>query len=273
MKREIFGWQALALAGVLVALPGTGHAIVMLHDNGGIVTGTGNGWSGANTSVWQNVTWTIGGSTATVVGLGNNVNYFRVVDDFVVPEGQKWRLDSLSFVGLRSFSSSAITSLDIASPFTGVHFAVYSSESAMMAGTPQWGDWSTNRLRSTQFMGAFRVAASQLTNRQRPLFEIAADAQWLPELSSGRYWVEWGFSTPNAAANTEFLFTPPVTPHTVGGNAWQRDALTGTRYNLDPLELPFQVRGSVVPEPATWTLGLGLAALLRRRARTRRASG
>lgn len=241
------------------------HATTLLHDNGGFVTGTGNGFNGANTSTWQNVTWTTGGGTATIVGLGFNSSFFRIVEDFTVPTGFLWTLDSLSVYGFRTTSTSQQQDPPV-SPFTSLSFVVYDSFAAMQARTPFAGSWSQNTLRETSWTGAYRVAESQPTNRQRAIMSITGAANQVPILTAGRYWIEFGVQTANPNDSPGAI---PVMPHTTAGNAWQRDALTGQLYNLDPLEMPFQLRGVAqpVPEPATWITLTLACALVRRRAR------
>lgn len=257
MRRVIFGLVTfLSLS--------SANATTLLHDNGGIVTGIGNGFNGANTSTWQQVTWTVGGSSTTLVGLGVNAGAFRIIDDFTVPTGFTWQLDALTVFGFKTVSSSLQPDPPV-SPFTGMSFVLYDSFEAMQSRTPFFGSWGQNTLRSTEWTGAYRVATSQPTNRQRALMSVMGSATHVPRLASGRYWVEFGLSTPSA---TDTLATVPVMPHTTGGNAWQRDANTGQLYNLDPLEMPFQIRGTSQPVPEPMTLGalaVGLAMFGRRK--------
>lgn len=244
----------------------------MLYNNGSIVTGTGNGGNGQNTSVvgFNPTTGAAGSTIGFSAGVGNTV-----ADDFTVPAGQTWSLTGISVLAYQTGTYS----FPPISPFTGVTVRIRDLAPSNPLSTVLF---SSTTLVGNTFTGTYRTTSTLLTNTNRPVFELQADFGGAT-LPAGDYWVEYFYSTG---------FTPPVTvfdsvdnrAELVPGNALQFQVSTGTWINLVDtgasnmqLTAPFTVLGTnvaAVPEPGTWAAaGLclgGLAWSQRRRLRAAR---
>lgn len=232
-----------------------------LWNNGPFVTGVGNGFGGANTSEWT-VFQTPQGPIASNIGC--NHSGFRVIEDFTVPTGQQWKLNSFAFYGFRSTTSTVSPPPNT---FTSVRVAIHTVNPSGAGAVPAFGDFTTERFQSASWTGTFRIPGSDPTNRQRPIMEILADAAFVPVLSGGTYWVEYGLQSTSASSA---VFAVGVSPVPNDGNALQRSVATGQTFEWAPVTTSFQIRGEAVPEPATL---LGLAAglsLVARRLKSRR---
>lgn len=229
----------------------------VLFDNGPFVTGSGDGFSGANTSSWT-VFNTNAGPVASNIGC--NLSSFRVVESFVVPTGASWRLDKFTSFAFRTTTSATFPPV---SSFSDVRVAVYAHDPITGTATPEYGDFATNRYVGSAWTGAYRVSPSLLTDKTRPIMAVDADLSFVPTLGPGQYWVEFGLQTTSA---TSPVYAVGVSPVPTTGNAFQRQISNNVTYAWAPVTTAFTLSGSAVPEPTT-LIGLLAGVLLLRRRR------
>lgn len=245
MKRNLL---CLALLAV-----GASSQAVTLWDNGTFVTGTGDGFGGANTSAIQ----------AGHNSFGPNVNHagpFALAENFTLSSAS-----TLSSLTVFSYQTGSTTT----SSFTAGAWAIYSAAPVNLTTGPLAGTLASTGAISSSFTNVYRVTPTTLTNSQRPIMQVTMDLGNLA-LGAGTYWVAWALSGTVASGP----WGVPVTP-VASGDALQYTSTTGTFALVDQdtitagaqtTEMAFNIQGSVVPEPATMTaMVVGVAALLRRR--------
>jgi hypothetical protein len=219
-----------------------GGAAQVLFNNGPIITGTGNGAGGANTSAIA--------APGTLFGFGcQQVNGNRVADDFTIPAGQTWVINQITTFQYQTGSTTTST-------FTGGSLRIWTGTPG--TGSVIFGDDTTNRLTSSAFTNIYRVTSTTLTNTQRPIMANSLDVGGLT-LGAGTYWIDVSYSGSLASGP----WCPPVTPGT--GNALQSLAGAAFAPALDGAAqqaLPFLVEGTfVVPAPAPVNNPLALILL------------
>jgi hypothetical protein len=215
----------------------------LLHDNGPLVTNPGAGFGGADAST--------PGPGLNTLGYGMQTTLFnRVADNFVVPEGERWRLTSARFFGYQGGSS-------LVSTFTELHLRIWSAAPYDPAATVVWGDLADNFLATSGFSGIYRTPNNNLEASNRPIMLL--DAHLDVVLPAGEYWLEWCA----AGSMTSGPFAPPVS---IPDQPATGDGLHFTGGEWLPLEspmpdghpqgLPFRLEGdiTVIPEPATGSL-------------------
>ncbi len=236
-----------------------GHS-APLWSNGPYITKPGAGFNGADASEWT-VFNTPSGPIASNIGV--NHGFFRVIEDFEISGNQPWKLQEFASFAFRSTTN---TTFPPVSTFASVHVAIFTSDPVTGSPTPIWGDFVTNRYSGSGWTGAYRVSPSDLTNRTRGIMEVRADLASAPILNPGKYWIEYGLQSTSTSSP---VFAVGVSP--VGsGNAFQRDIRAGVTYPWAPVETAFELRGTVVPDPASFLVlagGLGVFLAQRRRRR------
>jgi len=180
---------------------------------------------------------------------------FRFADDFVVPAGHTWRVNSLSvFAYQGGYAASA-------SPFDAVFLRIWQGRPGVVGSSVVYGDLTTNRMAWSVATDIYRVFNTTVTplsvpGTTRRIWQLNVNAGGVT-LSPGTYWIEWQVrcTDPNAEA-----FSPVVTVSgartTAGANAMQfRDFTPGGAWYplidtgkpspaLDlPIDLPFQLDG------------------------------
>ena len=145
---------------------------------GGFVT-PGTGAGGAAVSQLE--------SPMTTLGAGAQVvNRNRVADDFTIPAGTTWTIDSVRFYCYQTGSTTA-------SSITEVRFRIWNGIPGEPSSTVLFGDTTTNRMTATYWTGVYRVS-TDLNNTQRPIMAVRAN---LPPgglvLGEGTYWIDWSF--------------------------------------------------------------------------------
>lgn len=199
----------------------------ILFPYGELVNFPGQGQGGADVSAIT--------SPGTLYGFGCQANLFNWMgDDFVIPAGETWKIDSIKFFSYQTGST-------LTSTITGCQLAIYSGT---LAGALVAGDTVANRLRATYFSNIYRTTGTPPYNTQttRPIMAVVDTLSAI--LSAGTYWIQTGFrgtlaSGPWAPPRT--ILNTPVT-----GNAQQKlsgvwaAALDGTNQQ----GLPFIIYGT-----------------------------
>lgn len=182
------------------------NAQTLLYDNGPLVNSPGMGTGGADVSNTHDGLTTYGFGHSTVAG-------FVVADDFTVPAGEIWSVDSIIFFAYQTNSTTT-------SPINEVTVAIWDASPAS-GGTVIYGDQTMNFLINSYWSNIYRTSETALTNTARPIMRNVTEMTGLV-LTSGTYFVSW--QTGGDAALTG-PWAPPITIAgvTVTGDALQYD--------------------------------------------------
>jgi hypothetical protein len=203
-------------------------------------------------SILQSVT--LGMST---YGFGHAISGgYRMADDFVVPAGETWDIQSITFFAYQTGSTT--------NPSTFTNYVVQIWNGVPGVGTVIWGDLTTNRLTGSVWSGVQRTLENtHATNR--PIF---ANTCSVPvQLTAGQYWLDWQCS----GTLTSGPWAPPIAilGQAVTGDAYQYSPTTLTwgpandgGTGLPRQGMPFIIEGAIPTpvEAATWG---GIKALYR----------
>ncbi len=204
----------------------------VLQNNGPLVTHPGQGAGGADASAI---------TTGVTFGFGHaQASLFRVADNFIVPDGQVWTVDSVFFYAYQTGSTTTST-------ITGVNVRLWRGRPDSAGSVLVFGDTTTNRMIRTRFSNIYRVLETTLTNTQRPIMVQTVNLGGTT-LTSGTYWLDWQ----TAGSLTSGPWIPPVSilgqPIVPGANALQRAAAAGAwtalQDDTNPVELPFVLFGT-----------------------------
>lgn len=191
-----------------------------------------------------------GATTLGVGSQGGTINN-KVADDFTVSAGG-WNVTALRFFTYQTGAT--------APTITGGTFWITNDLTNL--GT------ANNFAVSSTFTNVYRVSGGSTTDGTRRIQQVDVTGLNI-NLAAGNQFLVWSLTGTSASGP----WTPalPLANATFGQNAQQSLAnaafaplvMGGQSYGID---LPFQIYGEAVPEPATMTiLGLGAAALVARR--------
>ena len=228
----------------------------ILYDNGPLVNGPGQGAGGADASVVQT---SLG---MGIYGWNFGISYpYSIADDFVVPGGETWNIESLDFFGYEHNASTT-------SPFTACYVQIWNGNPSVAGSSVIWGDLVTNRLSSTSYTYIYRVLDTDLGSTLRPVMRLVCSTPSL-SLPSGIYWIEYA-----ATGSVSAVYTPPVTINgsTGTGNALQYDgSIWSSKIDVGPQDFPFLICGtgsSMLSETftssgdGTWTAPAGISTVV-----------
>lgn len=182
----------------------------------------------------------VGASGANVSGyyypfstLGNNINNptWRMGENFVLPAGANYQIDSLGFYAYQTSSGFNTT-------MTGVFVMIYDEDPRSGTAFPIYGDSINNLLSNTYYSGINRTAATSLATVDRPLMRVVAEFTPVFSLQGGKeYWIEWSMTGSSTSGPWQ---APAVFENKRGtGNAFQRlSNFAYTPYRLDILNAP-----------------------------------
>jgi hypothetical protein len=210
------------------------EATNVLVNNGPLITHPGQGAGGNDASI----------ITTGPLGMGFNhaaSAFFRVADNFTVPAGELWQVDSVFFYAYQTGSTTTST-------ITSVNVRLWRGVPDSAGSELVFGDTTTNRMIRTRFSGIYRVqdSTTNITNTQRPIMVQTVNLGGTT-LTAGTYWLDWQ----TGGSLTSGPWVPPVSivgqPVVPGANARQRNparvwnnALDGT----NPIEFPFVLHGT-----------------------------
>lgn len=185
----------------------------LLYDNGPAYNQVGGGAGGANVSLLE-VT-ALGMNT---LGFGHQFSIGnRMADDFTVPAGATWTIDSLIFYAYQTGST-------LTSTMTGVYFQIWNGDPSVGGSAVIWGDLTTNRISNTYFAFIYRYSDTS-PGTTRPLMRNVCSAPGLV-LTEGTYWIDWMTN----GSLTSGPWAPPIAilGQAVTGNALQYLSSTST---------------------------------------------
>jgi hypothetical protein len=221
----------IGVAALLAAV--TAVAEPLLFDNGPFLTGIGIGADGANVSQTESGTPLFAGINA--LGTPQFGGAVRIADDFMVngsnPRG--WRLSRMTWYGIEPTSSGST-----ANPLTLAYVAIYGG-SPLAGAELIAGDFTTNRLMSGAWSGAYRTSGSNPLATTYPIMALEIDMSWAPPLTDGRYYVAVSLGNENAPGTG--VFSSPVTPRRDTDNA---DRYVSDIWVASSLDFPFQLFGA-----------------------------
>jgi hypothetical protein len=216
LNRFPFLARTIAACGVAVAsagLSGIAAADVQVYDNGVFITGVGTGTGGTDVSRAESSVITIGFNANAAPPSGP----IRLADDFTLSaaggEGGV-RLSHMYFYGVQSNSVTT----DVR--FGAFYITLYDGNPSA-GGNPIAGDFTTNRLLSSTWTGAYRLSSSGTFSSSRPITRLDVDMSWAPRLASGTYWMVVSAVGDGAIATTPNPQSIFVTPHPDNANALQ----------------------------------------------------
>lgn len=186
------------------------------YNNGGFVTGIGNGAGGANTSVITNGTLF---GYGTQGGTINN----RIADDFTVPAGDTWGLQNLSW---KLYQTGAPTTGTI----TGLNVNLWNADPALGGAASQTGP--ANAYLSQVWTGCYRVTSTNLLDPGRAIIDVSGDMSWATPVVAGQYWVDVT-ATGSLASGP---WSPPTVPETFGNG---RQSVSGGTFAAVVDDFPF----------------------------------
>ncbi|MFN0081982.1 MAG: GEVED domain-containing protein, partial [Ferruginibacter sp.] len=184
--------------------------------NGNLGTGATslNGTAAAAGTTWhelQNVTGNTTESNSLLgvphAATGTTTN--SLADNFVVPGGNTWTINTLTVYSLDQVTAPTSTT----SPYTNIRVRIWNGAPGVAGSTVIFGDLTTNRFASTAFSGRKGIFNSKVPTPtppipDLPIFSITANLGTTVVLTEGTYWVEW------QVVNAAVCFSP--TSQTVG---------------------------------------------------------
>lgn len=191
MKSRSLAAALCCLGGSLLA---TAAGAAQIYTNGPYVTHPGAHVSGADISMAQDVTYP--GYTAFGIAAGP---VYRVADDFSIPLGHVWTIDSAVLYAYQTGAGEAA--------FTDARVIIWRGVPDGFGSTKLFDGTVSNTLVSST-PDAYRVAESMpdnLSNTQRRIQRIEIAIPPL-QLTSLQYWIDWQLTGPQAGET----HTPPV---------------------------------------------------------------
>jgi hypothetical protein len=213
----------------------------LLTANGLWVTGTGNGFEGADTSSVE--------SGYMTYGFTAQANAFHVADDFTVPSGVlAWNLVQVKVFAYQTLSPANQNT------FTKLHVKIHKGDPSA-GGTLNLDCSGPNAIDvtgTTVFTNTYRVDGVDLQNDDRPVRQITGNLCEPRRLLPGDYWLEWGvegsgqFAPPRANVTVPWDATDNGKKLVVSTGVWSPMTDPGTQNVHD---IPFEIHGRVVPLP------------------------
>ncbi len=193
-----------------------------VYNNGNIASGTvsKNSITAPSNSQWSELQSTLNATNDSngTVGFAcfkDNTENIFLADDFIVPQNEKWKINSLNFYAyFGTLGSSSEGMID------KLRFAIYNTNPSTSGATPIYGDLETNRFSSISDESIYRIFNSSypsnsnnFANTQRKVKKISGNTN--VELQPGTYWIVWQYGIVDNNSpfyyNKERLFSPAVT--------------------------------------------------------------
>lgn len=208
------------------------NPLAVLYTQNELVSHPGQGLGGADVSAIT--------TPGTLFGFGSQGNLFNWMgDDFTIPAGQTWKIDSIKFYSYQTGST-------LTSTLTASHVRVWRGRVDSVGAVVVGGDTSTNRMSATYWSNIYRTTGTPPYNNQstRPIMSVVDTLNLT--LTGGYYWLEFTFRGSLASGPWAPPRTILGTPAT--GNGKQRlggvwgNAMDGANQQ----GLPFVIYGSIL---------------------------
>jgi hypothetical protein len=213
--------------------------------NGNLSTGVfaANGTVAPSGSTWSQVQ-----SPNTSLGfLVSTTSNISAVDDFTIPPGEIWNINSFKCYGYCAGYSGANP------PYNDLRLQIFSSDPSSGTAVPVFGNLTTNRFSGCTSAQIYRI--NNTVNTSRLIYATTANIS--VSLNPGHYWIEWqiGAATgitgngtpPSTVAGT---FTQPgnnAKIHNISMGTWSDLVDAGSQARQD---FPFTLNYSVTIPPA-----------------------
>jgi uncharacterized repeat protein (TIGR01451 family) len=234
-------------------------------DNGPLITHPGQGANGLDLSRF--------GPILSLFGSNANNGSFKIVDDFVLPAGSNWTIDSLGFFAYQTGSPPVST-------FNGLYVTIYDGDPSDGGQVVAGDDNVSNLIDNMYFTGIYRASNTSPLDSTRPIIKLLGVFFSPVTLTGGqRYWMEWGFtgtinSGPwqpavsvvgiNATGNAYQKTSAGYQPMDGGGiGGYRQGAPFEVHYTINTTSVAEQTgnmrTGQVYPNPATNLAHLSVA--------------
>lgn len=230
----------------------TVNAQSVLYDNGPLVNNPGMGLNGADVSSLHDGLNTYGNNASHTIG------YF-IADDFTVPPGTTWNIDSVALYTYQTGSG-------ISSTITEMYAYILDKDPSDPTATIIAGDSVLNIIADSFWSGIYRTNSTNWASDSRPIMRVSGGL--LASLTAGTYWLVWSLDGTGASGP----WCPPITYPvvTVTGNAqqfvpatglWQSVIDTATAGSADdaPQGYPFQLIQDASSGMANYTSDLNIS--------------
>jgi len=151
-----------------------------------------NGFTAPLMSTWGEVTASSATEANAHAGFSTHLygpnNSYRFSDDFIVPNGQTWRIDAINFY--------AYQPLAVIAPFASVNLEIWQGRPDLPGSTRLFGDTITNRLTAATPTNIYRIfnqtvqPAPTVPDATRRIWRAAVNAGQTT-LPAGTYWLTW----------------------------------------------------------------------------------
>lgn len=256
MKRNKFFRSTVSFATLvmmavaqLVFVPVTGNAqdnpegTIVIYNNGQLSTGatSKSGVAAPGGFTWSELSTDNGGGNFSNTTLGSGCQQIstttlnRCADDFTVPVGQTWTINTIVVYGYQTNS--------VANPFISANLRIWNGRPGDAGAASIFGDTTTNRMGTVTDSTWFRIGntlggaggtTAAATNTARKLWRIPITVSPALVLTAGTYWID--FQT-NAGAGGNFtpLISIPGARNATHHNSRQFVSTTSTWQ--DPVDI------------------------------------
>ncbi len=210
-------WLSLSLSALSLALLPSHAAAAPLYSNGGLNprATSKSGVAAAAGTFWSELQNNTGNTTEAnnIIGSGGAAGTSRLADDFIVPVGATWTINSIDFYGYLPGAAAS------PSPFTECNVQIWRGRPGDVGSTVVAGDLTTNRLAASIDTKVFRISSSTVPapgtvpGTTRRIWRNHAVFSTPVVLTAGTYWVEWQTRVTGGVAH----FYPGVTVEGVRG--------------------------------------------------------
>lgn len=146
---------------------------VLLSQNE-LITHAGQGYNGANASIVE-PPGTLRGSNAVHTS-------FRICDDFTVPVGYNWIIDSIWIYNYQNYSGPVST-------INFVSMKIWDGVPNQSGSSSVFGDTTTNRMIRTVFTNIYRAKPDSIQSGSRPIMQQTVNINHTV-FDPGTYWLD-----------------------------------------------------------------------------------
>ena len=163
----------------------------------------------------------------------------RVADDFTIPNGETWTINTAAFYAYQTGSTTTST-------MTSVNVRIWDGPPGDVGSSVVFGDTTTNVMTTTEFTNCYRHSETTVGST-RPIMKQTVTIGTI--LSEGTYWIDW--QTGGTLASGPWAPPIAILGQTTTGNAKQKTVTsTGNVWadltdggTLTPYGFPFILDG------------------------------